>query len=96
MTDEEFIRYCAEVMGYKWGVWAVSIMPDNNATWEGWKDNEGIEIDFDPTTDLNQMADVFDKLWKDTPTFFCKEFFNSIHRIGIAKAMREFIESAAP
>ena len=68
MTDEEFNRYCAEVMGYAPGDW------------------------WNPSVDLNQMAEVFDKLWCDKEVSIYGRFFNSAKQRGIAKAMREFID----
>lgn len=52
---------------------------------------------YSPATNLNQMAEVFDRLWKDREDYFAPSawFLMNVDK-GIAKAMREFIESTAP
>jgi len=94
MKDEEFNRYCAEVMGYTWDVWASSILLENNDTWEGYKDKDGYAVDVCAATDLNQMAEVFDKLWLNYyDEYSTSPSLNMGDTRGIAKAMRDFIES---
>lgn len=77
MTDEEFNRYCAQVMGIP--VKLAEAVDSHN-----------------PATDLNQMAEVFDKLMSKE-TFILMKFWTYKHpdtvQIPIAQAMREFIES---
>ena len=92
MDKEKFIKYCAEVMGYR--LTAVYERDDN-----GEKTNEilwffvaGIGI-YEPYDDLNQMAEVFDKVWKlTTGKGDCMNWFMMCHD-GIKQAMRDFIVS---
>lgn len=97
MKDEEFNRYCAEVMGYSFYKYGDL----TNTAYVSTVDNGVIAKRY---TDLNQMADVFDELWPDSMeesssliTDINEEFFlENLACKGIAKAMREFIESTAP
>ena len=84
MTDEEFNRYCAGVMGYRLSISGMYLDADENIPVIGmWH--------YKPATDLNKMAEVFDKL--DTRKITAR-FFITINESGIAAAMREFIEGA--
>lgn len=85
MTDKEFIKYCAEVMGYK--------IISHGDYGERFTYEDGVR--YDPLTYLNEMAEVFDKLWKDREDlgFGGISLLKIIIEKGIAQAMREFIES---
>lgn len=84
MTDEEFNRYCAEVM-----------LRTEYA--------DEMPYPYSPATDINQMAEVFDKLVSgllikchdpDAPeNQLFEQFSVSMVSEGIALAMRQFIES---
>ena len=89
MTDEEFNRYCAEVINL-----VIKGMTGDGSLWtiephrqllDGWF--------YNPSKDLNQMAEVFDKLFKGKLTNDPYKFSNIFDRKGIASAMREYIES---
>lgn len=99
MTDEEFNRYCAEVMGYR------TFKEINYICIKVPNDNFNHPLDdmikYSPATILYQMAEVFDKLWPDSMeerssliTDINEEvFLENLACKGIAQAMREFIES---
>ena len=91
MTDEEFNLYCAEVKNL-----VIKEMTGDGSLWvtephrqllDGWF--------YNPSKDLNQMAEVFDKLWMSdiVGTRQEQEFLTSALNEGIAQSMREFIES---
>ena len=85
MTDEEFNLYCAEVKNL-----VIKEMTGDGSLWviephrqllDGWF--------YNPSKDLNEMADVFDKLWSEQGLPW-----TGLHPDeGIASAMREFIKS---
>ena len=89
MNKEKFNKYCREFSDYK-------IKPLKNGLFimnesSGWDE-------YNPYDDLNQMADVVDKLakqWRDDENIFhalC-EAKDSIEVHGLLKAMRDFIVS---
>jgi len=84
MNRLEFNRYCAEVMGYEiFNDLALTCIYHAGAIYQ-------------PATDLNQMAEVFDKLWKQGKyrTHRNRVIFDDVKLLsGIAQAMRQFIES---
>jgi len=92
MKDEEFNRYCAEVMGNyisydiaESGIWRV--MEVNGQKVKS-------PCSYNPATDLNQMAEVFDKLWLNYyDEYSTSPSLNMGDTKSIAKAMRDFIES---
>ena len=91
MNEREFNEYCAKVMGYKRG-------------WKGkkevfWLDDEGkrylyLEL-YNPYNDLNQMAEVVEKLLEDADIYIKGAFPNKymFDRDGVKQAIRDFIIS---
>ena len=88
MTDEEFNRYCAEVMGYQ--VVEPILCSDISALYVS-DGGSGCWL-YSPTTAFSQMAEVFDKLFCPLYTTDTDVFIVTAVNSGIAKAMREFIE----
>lgn len=98
MTDEEFNKYCAEVMGYK-----REVAPRMYESQLWVSDGGSSRWHYLPSFNLNQMAEVFDKLIqriyrnnKESMAFYTQMSSVAIEGKGIAEAMREFIESTAP
>lgn len=92
MKDEEFNRYCAEVMGYR------TFKEINYICIKVPNDNFNHPLDdmikYSPATILYQMAEVFDKLWLNYyDEYSTSPSLNMGDTRGIAQAMREFIES---
>ena len=86
MTKEQFNRYCAEVMEYEIRyIENIEFLFDKNAT-----KPFTTFLSYNPADNLNQMAEVFDKLWLKHQSAW---FANDIGTNGIKQAMRDFIES---
>lgn len=90
MTDEEFNKYCAEVMNGR-------IIPHSWGKVYYFEHRIPVPVaDYLPSKDLNQMAEVFDKLVERGEGIKGDKwvkFSYAIGKSGIAQAMREFIES---
>jgi len=84
MNKEEFNKYCAEVMGYH----------KDNSEYEAW--SASLRRPYNPYDDLNQMAEVLDKLTDSTHRWdgMWESLYDHLNcSKGIKQAMRDFIES---
>lgn len=92
MDKDKFNRYCADVIGYETCANdGIPFLRKNGIL----KMSEGY---YNPYNDLNQMAEVFDKL---DPSFNltlneCGNFIMQCNEFGIKQAMRDFIISTMP
>jgi len=95
MKDEEFNKYCAEVMG--WHLKEVPVIFGGKTYyWKNFDDKMMYQdYRYKPATDLNQMAGVFDKLNGSGFDKQARDFQLDVFVKGmsITQAMREFIES---
>jgi hypothetical protein len=74
---DKFNRYCLDVMGY-----------EHDPAW--FYDPRTAE-EYNPYDDLNQIAEVFDKLWIEQDTL--DRAYLDVARKGIKHAMRDYIIS---
>ncbi len=90
----KFNRYCAEIMGWRLG-WEGHM---GNDYWYN-ADDKVIKFDkYNPYGDLNQMAEVVEKLYGATRGSMHKEYdlMYNILSVGIKQAFRDFIISTMP
>ena len=90
MTPEEFNRCCAEVMEYelRLELGYICIPAPDGSCW----------IKYDPHSDMNQLAEVFDRLWAEQEEWKNTDedgmpLFPVDDEKGIRQAMIDFIWS---
>ena len=110
MDKEKFNVYCASVMGWVSCSCSASVGKNLDDTKrfnaEAWSTPPSDEksgcikhfkSDYSPHDDLNQMAEVFDELYKcPQKTENVKKFLSDIYHNGISNAMRDFVISTMP
>ena len=90
---DKFNKYCAEVMGYRTWKELDHICIEN----EEYPVSSGQQFTtYSPYDDLNQMAEVFDKLFKDRNATTTLEFLKISGMRGVKEAIQDFIISTMP